>query len=52
MYIPKIRPIGQSNYNGLQIGFVYRLRDLQPNEAYTFSKALGNQNQNAGGNLS
>lgn len=43
--------IGQSNYNGLQTGFVYRLADLQLNEAYTFSKTLGNQNQNAGGNL-
>jgi hypothetical protein len=43
--------IGQSNYNGLQTGFVYRLADLQLNEAYTYSKALGNQNQNAGGNL-
>jgi hypothetical protein len=43
--------IGQSNYNGLQTGFVYRLGDLQLNEAYTYSKALGNQNQNATGNL-
>ncbi len=43
--------VGSSNYNGLQTGFVYRLRDLQLNEAYTFSKTLGNQNQNAGGNL-
>lgn len=37
--------IGESNYNGLQTGFVYRLADLQLNSAYTFSKALGNQNQ-------
>ncbi len=43
--------IGQSNYHGLQTGFVYRFRDLQLNEAYTYSKALGNQNQNATGNL-
>ncbi len=43
--------IGQSNYNGLQTGFVYRIADLQLNSAYTFSKALGNQNQSAQGNL-
>lgn len=43
--------IGQSNYHGLQTGFVYRLHDLQLNEAYTYSKALGNQNQNAAGNF-
>jgi len=43
--------IGQSNYNGLQTGFVYRLHDLQLNSAYTYSKALGNQNQSAQGNL-
>jgi hypothetical protein len=43
--------IGQSNYHGLQTGFVYRLADLQLNSAYTYSKALGNQNQSAQGNL-
>jgi hypothetical protein len=43
--------IGSSNYNGLQTGFVYRLADLQLNSAYTYSKALGNQNQSAQGNL-
>jgi len=43
--------IGQSNYHGLQSGFVYRLADLQLNVAYTYSKALGNQNQSAQGNL-
>jgi hypothetical protein len=43
--------IGESNYNGLQTGFVYRLADLQLNSAYTYSKALGNQNQSAQGNL-
>jgi hypothetical protein len=43
--------IGGSNYNGLQTGFVYRLADLQLNTAYTYSKALGNQNQSAQGNL-
>ena len=44
--------IGSSNYHGLQTGFIYRLADLQLNTAYTFSKALGNQNQSAQGNLS
>ena len=43
--------IGSSNYHGLQTGFIYRLRDLQLNVAYTYSKALGNQNQSAQGNL-
>jgi hypothetical protein len=43
--------IGGSNYHGLQTGFVYRLPDLQLNTAYTYSKALGNQNQSAQGNL-
>jgi hypothetical protein len=43
--------IGGSNYNGLQTGFVYRLASLQVHTAYTFSKALGNQNQSAQGNL-
>lgn len=43
--------IGMANYNGLQTGFVYRLSDLQLNVAYTFSKALGNQDQTAQGNL-
>jgi hypothetical protein len=43
--------IGMSNYNGLQTGFIYRFTDLQLNMAYTFSKALGNQNQTAQGNL-
>jgi len=42
--------IGGSNYHGLQTGFIYRLTDLQLNVAYTFSKALGNQNQTAQGN--
>jgi hypothetical protein len=42
--------IGSSNYHGLQTGFIYRLTDLQLNVAYTFSKALGNQNQTAQGN--
>jgi hypothetical protein len=42
--------IGASNYNALQTGFVYRLTDLQLNAAYTFSKALGNQNQTNTGN--
>ena len=43
--------IGASNYNGLQSSFVYRLPSLQLNSAYTYSKALGNQNQTAQGNL-
>ena len=43
--------IGNSNYNGLQTGFVYRHATLQLNAAYTYSKALGNQNQSAQGNL-
>jgi hypothetical protein len=43
--------IGSSNYHGLQTGFVYRLADLQVNAAYTWSKALGTQNQTAQGNL-
>jgi Carboxypeptidase regulatory-like domain/TonB-dependent Receptor Plug Domain len=43
--------IGSSNYHGLQTGFVYRLADLQVNTAYTWSKALGTQNQSAQGNL-
>ena len=43
--------IGSANYNGLQTGFIYRLTDLQLNAAYTYSKALGNQNQSAQGNL-
>ena len=43
--------IGSSNYHGLQSGFVYRLASLQFNAAYTYSKALGNQNQSAQGNL-
>jgi hypothetical protein len=43
--------IGGSNYNGLQTGFVYRLAELQLNVAYTYSKALGNLNQSAQGNL-
>lgn len=43
--------IGSSNYNGLQTGFVYRLADLQLNAAYTYSKALGDVNQSAQGNL-
>jgi len=43
--------IGSSNYNGLQTGFVYRLADLQLNSAYTYSKALGDINQSAQGNL-
>ncbi len=43
--------IGGSNYHGLQTGFVYRLTDLQLNAAYTYSKALGNVNQSAQGNL-
>jgi hypothetical protein len=37
--------IGAANYNALQTGFVYRLSDLQLNVAYTWSKALSNQNQ-------
>jgi Carboxypeptidase regulatory-like domain/TonB-dependent Receptor Plug Domain len=37
--------IGAANYNALQTGFVYRLADLQLNVAYTWSKALSNQNQ-------
>ena len=32
-------------------GFIYRLTILQLNAAYTYSKALGNQNQTAQGNL-
>lgn len=43
--------IGSSNYNGLQTGFIYRLSDLQLNVAYTYSKALGDQNQSAAGSL-
>ena len=43
--------IGTSNYHGLQTGFIYRLKDLQLNAAYTFSKALGDVNQSAQGNL-
>lgn len=37
--------IGSANYNALQTGFVYRLADLQLNLAYTWSKALSDQNQ-------
>jgi hypothetical protein len=37
--------IGTANYNALQTGFVYRLRDLQLNAAYTFSHALSDQDQ-------
>jgi hypothetical protein len=43
--------IGGANYNGLQTGFIYRLTNLQLNAAYTYSKALGNQDQTAQGNL-
>lgn len=43
--------IGTANYHALQTGFVYRLADLQLNAAYTYSKALGDQNQSAQGNL-
>lgn len=43
--------IGSANYNALQTGFIYRLPDLQLNVAYTFSKALSNQNQSAQFNL-
>ena len=43
--------LGSSNYNGLQTGFIYRHANLQLNSAYTYSKALGNQNQSAQGNL-
>lgn len=43
--------IGSANYNGLQTGFIYRLTNLQLNAAYTYSKALGNQDQTAQGNL-
>ena len=42
---------GTANYHGLQTGFVYRLADLQLNVAYTYSKALSDQNQTAQGNL-
>ena len=37
--------IGSSNYNGLQTGLNYRTRDLQLKTGYTFSKALGTQDQ-------
>jgi Carboxypeptidase regulatory-like domain/TonB-dependent Receptor Plug Domain len=43
--------IGMSNYHALQSGFIYRLASLQLNAAYTFSKALSNQNQTAQGSL-
>jgi hypothetical protein len=43
--------IGSANYHALQTGFVYRLTDLQLNAAYTYSKALGDQDQTAQGNL-
>jgi hypothetical protein len=43
--------IGTANYNALQTGFVYRLRDLQLNEGYTFSHALSDQNQTNTGSV-
>jgi hypothetical protein len=41
--------IGSANYNALQSGFIYRLADLQLNLAYTYAKALGNQNPTGAG---
>jgi hypothetical protein len=43
--------IGGANYNALQTGFIYRLRDLQLNAGYTWSKALSNQNQTNTGSV-
>jgi hypothetical protein len=43
--------IGMANYNALQTNFVYRLSDLQLNVAYTWSKALSNQNQTNTGSV-
>ena len=43
--------IGGANYNALQTGFIYRLADLQLNAAYTWSKALSNQNQTNTGSV-
>jgi hypothetical protein len=40
-----------ANYNALQTNFVYRLTDLQLNVAYTWSKALSNQNQTNTGSV-
>jgi len=43
--------IGMANYHALQTNFVYRLTDLQLNVAYTWSKALSNQNQTNTGSV-
>jgi hypothetical protein len=43
--------IGTSNYHALQTGFIYRLADLQLNTAYTWSKALGDQDQTNTGSV-
>ena len=43
--------IGTANYNALQTGFIYRLADLQLNAAYTWSKALSDQNQTNTGSV-
>jgi hypothetical protein len=43
--------IGTANYHALQAGFIYRLSDLQLNTAYTWSKALSDQNQTNTGSV-
>jgi len=43
--------IGTGNYHALQSGFIYRLGDLQLNTAYTWSKALGDQDQTNTGSV-
>jgi Carboxypeptidase regulatory-like domain/TonB-dependent Receptor Plug Domain len=43
--------IGSANYHALQTGFVYRLADLQLNTAYTWSKALSDQDQTNTGSV-
>ena len=43
--------IGTANYHALQTGFIYRLADLQLNAAYTWSKALGDQDQTNTGSV-
>jgi Carboxypeptidase regulatory-like domain/TonB-dependent Receptor Plug Domain len=43
--------IGTANYHALQTGFIYRIADLQLNTAYTWSKALSDQNQTNTGSV-
>jgi hypothetical protein len=43
--------IGTANYHALQTGFIYRLADLQLNAAYTWSHALGDQDQTNTGSV-